>query len=185
MRPQCSVFIATSLDGFIARENGAIDWLDRANATVSPGEDCGYAEFMAGIDALVIGRKTFEVVCAFPEWPFGAKPVIVLSRSLSRLPANLPSSVTLSSLQPAALVAQLGTKGFRRLYVDGGLTIQSFLADGLIDDITLTTIPVLLGSGKPLFGRLSNDVALRHLSIRAFEFGFVQSQYRVLHSRTQ
>lgn len=179
MMPQCSVFIATSLDGFIARNDGAIDWLDRANATVTPGEDCGYSAFMSSVDALVMGRNTFELAVSFPEWPYGSTPLIVLSRSLSTLPPQTPPTVSLSSLHPADLASELGSKGLRHLYVDGGLTIQSFLAAGLIDDITITTIPVLLGSGKPLFGSLSTDVSLKHISTRAFDFGFVQSTYRV------
>jgi dihydrofolate reductase len=176
---KCSVFIATSLDGYISRTDGGIDWLEKANSAIPKGEDCGYGEFMSGVDALVMGRNTFEQVLTFPAWPYGDTPVVVLSRSLVSLPGKVPATVSLSSEQPARLVERLANKGLRRLYVDGGITIQAFLAAGLIDEMTITVIPVLLGSGKPLFGALPGDVELELLSSRAFEFGFVQSKYRV------
>ncbi len=179
MTPNCSVYIATSLDGYIARSDGAIDWLARANSTVTPGEDCGYAEFMSGVDALVMGRNTFELVATFAEWPYGSTPVVVLSKRLAKLPQGTPSTVVLSSRPPSELTAELSAKGLHHLYVDGGLTIQSFLTEGLIDEITVTTIPVLLGSGIPLFGFLPSDIWLEHISTRAFDSGFVQSKYRV------
>ena len=178
--PECNVFIATSLDGFISRPDGSIDWLDEANALVPAGEDCGYGQFMAGIDVLVMGRNTFEQVLTFGEWPYGATPVIVLSRSLTSLPAHLPGTVSLSAEEPAQLVQRLSAAGLEHLYIDGGLTIQSFLAAGLIDEITITLIPILLGSGKPLFGPLSGDVHLELVSSRAYDFGFVQNRYRVV-----
>ncbi len=180
---RCSVFIAASLDGFIARRDGRIDWLERANQRVPAGEDCGYAQFMSGIDALVMGRRTFALARSFPEWPYGKTPVIVLSRRLRTLPRGVPDTVRLSRQAPAALVARLAARGLRRLYIDGGVTIQRFLAAGLIDEITITTIPVLLGAGRPLFGRLPKDLALEHLSTHAFDFGFVQSRYRVSRTR--
>lgn len=176
---KCSVFIATSLDGFISRADGGIDWLTRANAVVPAGEDCGYADFMSSVDAIVMGRNTFEQVLAFEAWPYGETPLVVLSRSLAALPGDVPGTVSLSSEAPAALVQRLSGQGLRHLYVDGGVTIQGFLAAGLIDEITVTVIPVLLGSGRPLFGALAGDVELELASSRAFEFGFVQSKYRV------
>ena len=179
MNARCSVFIATSLDGFISRSDGSIDWLNEANTVVPAGEDCGYAQFMSTVDALVMGRNTFEQVLSFEEWPYGSKPVVVLSRHLRSLPKHLPPTVSLSAEAPAALVARLLTEGLRHLYIDGGLTIQSFLTENLIDEMTITTIPVLLGSGKSLFGPLQRDVQLKLLSSKAFEFGFVQSKYHV------
>lgn len=176
---KCSVFIATSLDGFIARLDGSIDWLERANAAVTPGEDCGFAAFMSSVDAIVMGRNTFELVASFPEWPYGATPLVVMSRSLRALPSGVPASVRLTASEPATLVAELASAGLHHLYVDGGITIQSFLAAGLIDEITVTTIPVLLGSGRPLFGALPADVSLELLSSKSYDFGFVQSTYRV------
>ena len=177
---KCSVFIATSLDGFISRPDGSIDWLNEANTLIPAGEDCGFAQFMAGVDALVMGRNTFEQVLTFGEWLYGLTPVVVLSRQLNALPANAPGTVSLSAEEPAALVAHLSAMGLNHLYVDGGLTIQSFLAAGLIDEITITLIPLLLGDGKPLFGKLPGDVKLELISSQAYEFGFVQNTYRVL-----
>ena len=179
MRPKCSVFIATSLDGFISRADGSIDWLERANATIPAGEDCGYWAFFSSIDALVMGRGTFELVRTFPEWPYGQTPVYLISRTLSRLPDGSPSTVTLTAESPVELVERLHLEGFRHLYVDGGQPIQSFIGAGLIDELTITVIPVLLGAGRPLFGPLWADVPLELISTRAYEFGFVQSVYRV------
>lgn len=179
MFPQCSVFIATSLDGYIAREDGAIDWLEKANKLVPPGEDCGYQVFMSTVDALVMGRNTFDLVTTFPGWPYGATPVAVLSRSLVALPSGLPPSVSLHRESPIELVDHLGKLGHKHLYIDGGLTIQSFLRAGLIGEMIITTVPVLLGSGRRLFGSLEADVELEFMSSRAFPFGFVQSRYRL------
>ncbi len=174
----CNVFIATSLDGFIARRDGGIDWLDKANAVVTPGEDCGYAEFMAGTDALVMGRNTFELVMGFPQWPYGDKPLVVMSRTLTALPPGAPAGVSLSSQSPADTVAGLATLGLTRLYIDGGKTIQSFLAAGLIESMIITKIPVLLGTGIPLFGALPADFWFEHVWTRSYSFGFVQHKYR-------
>lgn len=179
MSAKCSVFIATSLDGFIARLDGSIDWLNEANRVVPSGEDCGYAEFMSTIDMIVMGRHTYEQVRSFETWPFGTTPVTVLSRSLRALPNDAAKSVSLSTEVPSALVTRLSADGFRHLYVDGGITIQSFMAAGLIDELTITQIPILLGSGRSLFGPLSTDIRLNLVATKAFAFGFVQSKYRL------
>jgi dihydrofolate reductase len=179
MPSTCRVFIATSLDGFIARDDGSIDWLDAANAVVPPGEDMGYAEFMSTVDALVMGRHTFEMAMSFDPWPYSATPVVVLSSQLPSLPGTAPATVSLHRGGPATLVADLASQGLNHLYVDGGRTIQGFLALHLIDELTITTIPVLLGSGKPLFGASPADVRLQHVATRAYEFGFVQTTWRV------
>jgi dihydrofolate reductase len=173
------VFIATSLDGYIARLDGSIDWLDHANTYVPPGEDCGYARFMASVDALVMGRNTFEQVLSFDTWPYADKPAIVLSTQWSALPASVPPTVTLSRESPPQLLARLAAQGMRRVYVDGGVTIQRFLAAGLVDEMIITRIPVLLGAGRPLFGPLPADLWLEHVETHAYPFGFVQSTYRV------
>ena len=178
-RPRCAVFVATSLDGFIAREDGRIDWLDAANARVPAGEDCGYGAFAAGVDALAMGRGTFETAHAFPAWPYGALPVVVMSRSMRALPAGLPPTVSLSAETPRALLARLGAAGHRTLYVDGGALVRAFLAEGLIDEMTITVVPVLLGAGRPLFGPLAADVGLELVDSRSWPFGFVQSRWRV------
>ena len=178
MRPRASAFIATSLDGFIARPDGSIDWLDDAQGLIPEGEDCGYLEFMASIDGLVMGRHTFERVLSFDAWPYGHLPVFVLSHAPVAIPIDLSASVHSVQATPGDLVARLGREGFRHLYVDGGQTIQGFLRAGLLDDITVTVVPVLLGAGRPLFGPLDHDVELTLMHSRAYAFGFVQSMYR-------
>lgn len=180
MVTKCSVFIATSLDGFISRPDGRIDWLEQANTRIPVGEDCGYESFISTVDTLVMGRNTFELAQSFGEWPYGAKPVVVLSSTMKSLPASVPSTVTLACERLTTLVARLAGQGMQHLYIDGGITIQCFLAAGLIDEITVTRIPVLIGTGRPLFGSVASDVHLDHVSTRAFEFGFVQDTYRVV-----
>jgi dihydrofolate reductase len=179
MRPRASAFIATSLDGFIARADGSLDWLDDAQTLIPEGEDCGYLEFMASIDGLVMGRHTFERVLTFDSWPYGQTPVYVMSHAPLAIPVALGASVQTFHGTVEALVAKLGSTGSRHLYVDGGQTIQGFLRAGLLDDITITVIPVLLGAGRPLFGPLAHDVELMLMRSLAYEFGFVQSTYRI------
>jgi dihydrofolate reductase len=175
----CRVFVATSLDGFIARPDGSIDWLEQANQLVPAGEDCGYGAFMASVDALVMGRVTFDTVRSMSPWPYGNKPVYVLSRTLSTLPPDSPPSVRLVRGEPAAAIAASAAQGLRSLYVDGGITIQAFLTAGLIRELIITVIPVLLGAGRPLFGPLLGDVKLRLVGSRVYPFGFVQSHYAI------
>lgn len=179
MTAWCSVFVGASLDGFIARTDGSIDWLHQSQAAVPPGEDFGFAKFIGSVDAMVMGRNTFEQVLTFDEWPYGSTPVVVMSRTLSALPPGAPATVSLSGEAPADLVARLSAGGAQHLYIDGGRTIQGFLAAGLIDELTITVLPILLGAGRPLFGPLPADVHLDHLSTRAYDFGFVQHHYRV------
>ncbi len=180
MKPKVSVFIATSLDGFIARKNGELDWLDAANATVSEGEDCGYGAFMQTVDVLVMGRNTYEKVLSFGEWPYRKTPVVVLSGSPITFPPEVPETVTCSSEDLIALCDRLSREGASHIYVDGGITIQRFLEAQLIDELTITLIPIILGEGTPLFGPTQGDVALQHLETVAFEFGFVQVKYSVV-----
>jgi dihydrofolate reductase len=173
---RASVFIGTSLDGFIARANGDFDFLDEGG-----GEPHGYDEFMATVDALVIGRKTFETVLAFRQWPYGEKPVFVLStRPLA--PAPPDAVVEHMSGEPAAIWAQLAARGLQHIYVDGGITIQRFLRAGLIQRLIITRVPVLIGQGIPLFGALPHDVILRHVATRQYAGGLVQSEYAVASS---
>jgi dihydrofolate reductase len=179
MRPRASAFIATSLDGYIARPDSSLDWLDDAQILIPEGEDCGYHEYMASIDALVMGRHTFERVLTFDPWPYGHLAVHVLSRAPVSIPPALAGSVHSVQGSPATLIARLGQQGTRHVYVDGGLTIQGFLRAGLLDEITITVVPVLLGAGRPLFGALPHDVDLTLMRSRAYEFGFVQSTYRI------
>lgn len=174
---KASVFIATSLDGFIARTNGDIDWLGEPRVD---GEDYGYQRFMDTVDYLVMGRHTYEKVLSFGiPWPY-EKPVVVLtSRSLD-LAAELPANVEAMSGSPDVVVSQLAERGAEHLYVDGASTIQSFLNSGLIQRLVVTRIPVLLGTGIPLFGPLQQDIRLRHVETRAFDDGNVQSEYEVV-----
>lgn len=179
MLARCAVFIATSLDGYIARADGGIDWLERVQQGLPPGEDCGYGRFISTVDGLVMGRKTLELVLSFPQWPYGDLPVHVLSSQWTALPPGVPASVSLSQEAPAALVRRLSEQGARRLYVDGGATIQRFLQDGLIDELTITRIPILLGGGRPLFGALERDIEWEHVDTRTYPLGLVQSVYRL------
>jgi len=179
MRARVSSFIATSLDGYIARPDGSIDWLTAVQTLIPAGEDCGYLDFMSSIDCLVMGRHTFEQASAFDEWPYADLPVVVLSRVPVAIPPALAVSVRSSQESPQELVARLTGERFRHIYVDGGHTIQSFLRAGLLDAITITLIPLLLGAGRPLFGPLPHDVKLDLIGTRAYEFGFVQLTYRI------
>jgi dihydrofolate reductase len=169
-RPQCSVFIATSVDGFIAREDGTFDFLSLVE---QPEEDYGFADFFASVDALVIGRNTYETALAFEEWPYAGKRCIVLTH---RETPSLHGEQFFAGA-PAALVEQLGLVGAQRLYVDGGAVIRSFLADGLSDDVTLSIIPVLLGRGISLFGNEVPELKLALESSQAFASGLVQLRY--------
>lgn len=179
MSATTSVFIATSLDGFIARTDGSIDWLLQANTLMPVGEDCGIQAFMASVDVLVMGRKSFEQALDFDPWPYTGMQVVVLSHQGVAVPAALRDSVSVSAEAPADLLARLSAAGARKLYIDGGQTIQGFLRAGLIDELIITVIPVLLGTGRPLFGPLDADVALTHVATRAYPFGFVQHHYRI------
>lgn len=172
------VFIATSLDGFIARENGDIDWLLKHDQA---GEDHGYDDFIKDIDVIVMGRGTYEAVRRMGDW-FYTRPVLVLSAQLSQqdVPCELSGKVRFSDKSPEDAMAMLESEGVRRAYVDGGRIIQSFLEIDMIRDLVITTVPILLGSGRPLFGRGPRDVALAHTGTRAFPSGLVQSRYEVV-----
>lgn len=175
---KCSVFIAASLDGFIARENGGLDWLT-GNEKKKKNEDYGYKEFYDSIDTLVLGRKTFETALTFEEWPYAGKKVVVLSSGSPKIPERLSADIAIMSGTPHDLVRQLHEKGARHLYVDGGRTIQGFLSAGLIQEMTITRIPVLIGACIPLFGKLDHDIKLVHIRTKTYENGFVQSKYGI------
>jgi len=170
---KASVFVGTSLDGFIARANGDLDFLEAGG-----GEPHGYDEFIATVDALVIGRKTFETVLTFGSWPYGNKPVVVLStRPLAPTPPG--AMVERMSGAPADIVSQLAARGIGHIYVDGGITIQRFLEAGLIHRLIITRVPVLIGGGIPLFGAVARDIPLKHVATRHYASGLVQSEYLV------
>ena len=170
---KASVFIGTSLDGFLARVNGDFDFLPAGG-----GEPHGYAEFMATVDALVIGRNTYETVLKLEAWPYAGKCVFVLStRPLA--PAPPGAVVAHMAGEPAEIVAQLEARGIQHAYVDGGITIQRFLRAGLIQRLIITRVPVLIGTGIPLFGAVPHDILLRHVATRQYASGLVQSEYLV------
>jgi dihydrofolate reductase len=169
-----SVFIGTSVDGFIARPNGDLDWLPEGG-----GEPHGYKEFIASVDALVIGRKTFEKVLTFEAWPYGDKRVVVLSRRPVDVSAAVGGVVEQMGGPPAEIVSQLAASSAHHLYVDGGITIQGFLRAGLVHRLIITRVPVLIGEGVPLFGTLPRDMRLRHVATRHYPSGLVQSEYQV------
>ena len=169
-----SVFVGTSLDGFIARRDGSFDFLP-----TDGGEPHGYTEFMTSVDALLIGRKTYETALGFGEWFYGKKPVFVLShRPLPPAPAG--AVVERLSGAPHEVAAELGRRGIGHAYVDGGETIHQFLAAGFIQRIIVTRVPVLIGTGIPLFGPLTRDIPLTHVVTRQFASGLVQSEYLVV-----
>jgi dihydrofolate reductase len=171
-----SVFVGTSVDGFIARPNGALDFLPPGG-----GEPHGYDDFMATVDVIVIGRKTFETVLTFDAWPYGDKRVVVLSSRPVDLSAAAARRGVVEQMggPPDEIVSRLDATGARHLYVDGGNTIQRFLRAGLVQRLVITRVPVLIGDGIPLFGTLRHDIRLRHVMTRHYPSGLVQSEYHV------
>jgi dihydrofolate reductase len=170
---RASVFVGTSVDGFIARPDGGLDWLPAGG-----GEEHGYEAFIATVDALIIGRHTYETVLGFGGWFYGEKPVFVLSSRPIREP---PPGAIVERMAgaPEQIVAQLAERGFEHLYVDGGITIQGFLRAGLITRMVITRVPVLIGEGIPLFGPSGRDIQLTHVATRSLSGGLVQSEYLV------
>jgi dihydrofolate reductase len=168
-----SVFVGTSVDGFIARPDGALDFLPPGG-----GEPHGYNEFIATVDAIVIGRKTFDTVLAMEDWPYGNKRVVVLSSRPVDL-SRARGMVEQMAGSPAEIVSRLAASGAHHLYVDGGITIQGFLRAGLVQRLVITRVPVLIGEGIPLFGSVPHDVPLHHVATRHYPSGLVQSEYQV------
>jgi dihydrofolate reductase len=169
-----SVFIATSVDGFIARPDGRLDWLP-----ADGGEPHGYDEFMATVDAVVIGRKTFETVQSYATWPYEQRLVVVLSTHLTAVQVPDGAVCEVMAGTPNQIVANLSERGIQHIYVDGGVTIRGFLEAGLIQDLTITRVPLLLGAGIPLFGFLPHDVRLEHVMTKSYRSGLVTSAYRI------
>ena len=167
------VYIGTSLDGFIARKDGDIDWL------VKFADDeaiHAYKEFINRIDAVIIGKRTYEKVLSFPSWPYETE-VFVLSSSLQQVPDKLKDKVTILLMKPGELLGHLSGKGFSGIYVDGGKVIQSFLKEDLIDELIISKIPILLGAGIPLFGSLDGDLLFTHIRTESYSNGLVRSYY--------
>ena len=168
------VYIATSLDGFIATTKGDLDWLSE---TPNPeNSDYGFSEFMQSIDAIVMGRKTFEKVLTFEAWPYD-RPVFVPSSGTISIPKNLDGKVEPVTGTPTEIVEQLNELGHENLYIDGGVTIQGFLEEDLIDEMIITRVPILLGDGIPLFGKITNRLHFNHKKTEFLNENLVKSYY--------
>ncbi|TKF21792.1 dihydrofolate reductase [Vibrio genomosp. F6] len=186
---KCSVYIATSLDGFIAKNDGSVDWLHTAgnpNADMGDQADMGFAKFMASVDCLIMGRKCMEMISSMdltPEqWPYGDTRIIVLSNTIKQAPDNMKQYVEMYSGDLNALISKLESEGHHHAYVDGGNTIQAFLNKQLINEITITRAPLLLGEGIPLFGETANVIKLEQAQATAFANDFIQVKYSVNYS---
>lgn len=168
------VYIAQSLDGYIATSDGGVEWL---NEIPNPEKsDFGFSEFIGKIDALVMGRNTFELVLTFGSWSY-EKPVFVLSNTLTKIPDYLTRKVELVKGTPKEIVKTLTSRDFHNLYIDGGQTIQSFLREDMIDEMIITTIPILLGNGIPLFGELTQSIKFNHIKTSILNKSLVMSHY--------
>lgn len=173
---RASVFIAATADGFIARKNGDLDWLTGPD---TGGETFGFNDFMASVDALVMGRTTFDFVQQTDEWAYGDTPVFVLTHRDLELPPDFPGAVEALQGPPNEIAAELAGRGIDHVYVDGGETIQSFLRAGLVKRIIITQVPVLIGDGISLFGSLDSDLDLRLIRSRSYENNWLQIEYEV------
>ena len=182
MKSSCTVYIATSTDGFIAQKDGGIDWLHNPDYVLE-GEDFGFAAFMDSIDALLMGRTTYEQVLTFGDWPY-TKPVYVATSRELEFPEFLQGKVFKISGEPQEILAELRWNMVNRIYIDGGNTIQRFLKAGLIDRMIITRIPILIGEGIPLFGPTGSDITLKLLSCQSFDNGFVQLEYAPVYPET-
>ena len=169
-----SVFCGVSVDGFLARPDHALDFLDAGGQ-----EPHGFEEFYEGVDVIVIGRKTFEIVRGFGKWFYGRKQVVVLSSGALDFSVVGDGVIEQMAGEPAEIAGQLKARGFKHAYIDGGITIQRFLAAGLIDRLVISRVPILIGSGIPLFGALPHDIHLRHVATRNYQGGLTQSEYEV------
>jgi dihydrofolate reductase len=175
-----SVYIGTSLDGFIARENGDTGWLDNSNRKATPGEDFGFNSFLESVDLIVMGRKTFEQAITFNDWSYKDTKMIVLTSKDVEIPAKLKKTVTTSNtLSSAQFIKELSVQSINHIYVDGGTVIQDFLSAGLVDEITVTIVPILIGKGKSFSGLLPRDLYLQLLKTTVYDFGFVQNKYKI------
>ena len=183
---KCSVFIATSADGYIASEDGGVEWLETAgNANVDMDEqaDMGFASYIADVDCMIMGRKCMEKISSFnltsEQWPYGDRRILVLSNTLTEVPDNLKGKVELYSGEIPALISQLENKGYRHAYIDGGVTITYFINLKLINEMTITQAPILLGKGKPLFGKIEKQIKLENAQAKVYTNDFIQIRYNV------
>ena len=178
MASEVIIYIAASLDGFIARSDGSIDWLDIAGPEEAERSMSDFLALLESVDCLVMGRKTFDTVKQFSPWPYGTLPVIVLSTTLSAPPQIEGTNIQIRSARPTDLIRDLESEGFTKIYVDGGATIHGFLREGLIDRMTIATVPVLLGSGRPLFPDMRHELKLNLESSIVLDSGIVKTAYR-------
>ncbi|WP_223788180.1 dihydrofolate reductase family protein [Marinicella meishanensis] len=183
---KCSVFIASSLDGFIATEDGAVDWLyqvGQQDADLGAEADMGFEDYIQSVDCMIMGRGCMEVLAGMQlsaeQWPYGHLKVVVLSQSVTTPPATLPGPVTIHAGDISNLLESLAQAGHRHAYIDGGATITSFLRLGMIDEMTITRAPVLLGRGIRLFGELTEPIELQQTQAKVFANDFLQERYRV------
>lgn len=186
---KCSAFIATSTDGYIATSDGSVDWLHtcgKAEANMEDNPDMGFSAYMASVDCMVMGRKCMEMIASMnlsdEQWPYGDTHIVVLSNTLKTPAENLIGKVEMYAGDINELIKQLESKGFQHAYIDGGSTITCFLNHQLIDEMTITRAPILLGQGIPLFGQLDKPIKLVDSRAQAFANDFVQLQYRVNYS---
>ncbi|OOE91269.1 MULTISPECIES: dihydrofolate reductase family protein [unclassified Salinivibrio] len=183
---KCSVYIATSVDGYIATTEGSVDWLHNAGnskADIAENPDMGFGAFIASVDCMIMGRKCMETISdmnlSAEQWPYGDIHIVVLSNTITTPPENLKSKVEMFSGDITDLIKELEGKGFNHAYIDGGSTITSFLNHKLIDEMTITRAPILLGGGIPLFGQLNDQIKLENSEAIAFANDFVQVKYEV------
>ncbi|MDH5432661.1 MAG: dihydrofolate reductase family protein [Gammaproteobacteria bacterium] len=180
MNTKFIAFCAVSLDGFLARENGKLDWLE-ASADKESTEDYGYQKFLRAMDCIVMGRNTFEKVASFAQWPYVDKRVIVLSKKMQQIPSAFEDKISLFSGKVEELVVDLQSRGYKHIYIDGGKTIQSFIRAGVMDELIITQIPILINKGLPLFAEFSHDIKLKLTRSQSYPSGFVQSRYDIEH----
>lgn len=181
---KCSAFIATSIDGYIARKNGDISWLQNAgNADADMGEnrDMGFKNYLSSVDCIIMGRNTMEKISTFnltdEEWPYGTIPIITLSTTLKSAPENMKNRVEIYAGDTFVLLEQLEKKGYTHAYIDGGATIQHFINLALIDEMTVTRVPILLGEGLSLFGKTSGDIRITEVTSKSFPNDFIQEKF--------
>jgi len=172
-----SAYIAVSLDGFIARKNGNIDWLTEID-NLDSFEDYGYDEFYQTIDCLIMGSNSFTSIIKYEPWPYADKKVFVLSHAINEVAPQDVDKYEIYSGSISALITKLQKQGYDHISIDGGQTIQSFINEGLINELTITTIPILLGEGIPLFGKVANDIKLKLVESKAYENGYVKNSYQ-------
>ena len=168
------VYIATSLDGYIARKDGNLEWL--MESPNPENSDYGFSDFMDRIDGILMGRNTFETVAGFNQWPY-TKPVFILSNTMKKVPDGYQDKARIVNGDLKDLIKSLNKNGIRKIYVDGGKTIQSFLKQGLIDKLIITRVPIILGSGIPLFADMDHEIKFKLVNTEILNEDLVKSTY--------